>query len=117
MKQRVREEIPSWAITHLEQHDIEEGQSVIPPRLTDLHLRCLEALRRMKATELKPVPQREVAHILEDGATETYTKAPMGDLSNWGYVGGKRGTNGGNWLTQEGKARLTKDKKAGWKWD
>jgi hypothetical protein len=85
------------------------------PRLSDLHCRCLEMLRRSKATEKKPITQRQLASSIEGGADENYLKTPMGTLSNWGYVGGKRGRKGGNWITKKGRTQLATEKKAGWK--
>jgi hypothetical protein len=82
--------------------------------LTDLQCRCLETLLKMEATERNPISQRKTAEKIEHGADENYIKTPMALLSGQGYVGGKRGRNGGNWITEEGKTRLAEEKKAGW---
>jgi hypothetical protein len=87
------------------------------PKLSELQCRCLETLRRLKATERRPIPQRELAPTIQAGADANYIKTPMGDLSRMGYVGGKRGRKGGNWITKNGRTRLAAEKKAGWRWE
>lgn len=88
--------VPNW-------FEIEESE----PALSDSLAECLQALCDIGATSLRTrVKQLKLASQILVGATEDYVKKPLSKLKQMGYVGGKAGRGGGNWITEAGVSRL-----------
>jgi hypothetical protein len=83
--------------------------------LMDNEREILEILREKKATEQVLVKQKVIAPLIDEFWTEENVKAPMARLSALGFVGGRKGRSGGNWITSDGLQRLKDEKAKGWK--
>lgn len=87
------------------------------PRIRDVHLRILDVLAGMGASETSPVRQADIAPEIDEYWDNENIKDPMSDLLHIGYTKGKRGPGGGNWPTEEGLQRLRMEKERGWNSD